>query len=247
MPLISVITSVLNGNNTLEKAIKSVVSEKETLEIEYIVIDGGSTDGTINLLKKYDKVIDYWVSEPDSGIYCAWNKGLAKANGKYVAFLGADDYYCDGALAKYAEKIRNNLDLDYISSKVLFLDRRARIIGSSLNGEKSRRKINIAHVGSMHKMDLYKKYGNYDESLKIAGDYEFLYRVGDLIYSDFIDEVTVVMGGGGVSTSAATLALAETMLIKLRYNKCSKFIAYFDYFIGLIKVKLKYFIDLHKW
>ncbi|MDH5645697.1 MAG: glycosyltransferase, partial [Candidatus Heimdallarchaeota archaeon] len=91
-PLVTIITAVLNGVDTLERTILSVISQSYT-NIEYIIIDGGSTDGTIDIIRKYEHAIDCWVSESDTGIYDAWNKGVRLSNGEWIAFLGADDSY----------------------------------------------------------------------------------------------------------------------------------------------------------
>ena len=93
-PLISVITVAYNGSDHLEQAIRSVI-EQTYDNVEYIIIDGGSTDGTLEILKKYDGVLDYWVSESDEGVYDAMNKGLQLFRGDYVLFLGCDDSLFD--------------------------------------------------------------------------------------------------------------------------------------------------------
>ena len=91
-PLITVVTVVFNGEQFLEETILSVMNQ--TYEnIEYIIIDGGSTDGTLNIIKKYENSIDYWVSEYDRGIYDAMNKGIALSQGDFIGFLNADDLY----------------------------------------------------------------------------------------------------------------------------------------------------------
>lgn len=89
-PLISIIIVVRNGSLHIEKALNSVVSQERGL-YELIVIDGGSTDGTLDILRRHSDAIDYWVSEPDRGIYDAMNKGIKRASGKYLYFLGSDD------------------------------------------------------------------------------------------------------------------------------------------------------------
>jgi putative colanic acid biosynthesis glycosyltransferase len=98
--LISIITVVYNGEKFLEKTIKSVINQSYQ-NIEYIVIDGGSTDGTIDIIKKYKDRIDYWVSEKDDGIYDAMNKGLERASGDFVNFMnGGDTFYDKSVLEK---------------------------------------------------------------------------------------------------------------------------------------------------
>lgn len=90
IPRISIITVVYNGVSTLEATILSVLKQ-ECKNVEYIIIDGGSTDGTIEIIQKYNHKISYWISEPDRGIYDAMNKGVGKASGDWIYFLGADD------------------------------------------------------------------------------------------------------------------------------------------------------------
>ena len=89
-PRISIITVVYNGASTLEQTILSVLKQTYS-RIEYIIIDGGSKDGTVDIIKKYQDRIAYWVSEPDEGIYDAMNKGIRHASGDWIYFLGADD------------------------------------------------------------------------------------------------------------------------------------------------------------
>jgi len=93
-PLISVITVVYNGREYIERAINSVL-EQTYDNVEYLIIDGGSTDGTLDIIEKYDEVVDYWVSEPDHGVYDAMNKGIELFHGDYVLFLGCDDILYD--------------------------------------------------------------------------------------------------------------------------------------------------------
>lgn len=102
-PLISIVTVVFNGEKTLEHTIKSVIQQSYD-NVEYIIIDGGSNDGTLDIIKKYENQIDYWVSEPDKGIYDAMNKGVRAVNGEWVYFLGADDILYD-ILQKIAEEL----------------------------------------------------------------------------------------------------------------------------------------------
>jgi glycosyltransferase involved in cell wall biosynthesis len=90
-PLISIITIVYNGITTLEQTILSVINQTYK-NSEYIIIDGGSTDSTVDIIKKYEKHFAYWLSEPDKGIYNAMNKGIKLSSGKYIALLNSDDW-----------------------------------------------------------------------------------------------------------------------------------------------------------
>ncbi len=109
-PLISIITVVLDGERYLEQAIQSVVSQPYQ-HIEYIVIDGGSKDGTIDLVKRHEARIDYWVSEPDNGIYDAMNKGWAVSSGDYVYYLGADDVLLNLPIPALTQAYTQDLDI----------------------------------------------------------------------------------------------------------------------------------------
>jgi putative colanic acid biosynthesis glycosyltransferase len=103
LPLISVITVVFNNKELISQTIESL-SAQTLSDYEYIVIDGGSTDGTVDVLIEYSKTIDYWISEPDKGIYNAMNKGIAAANGTYLLFMNAGDEF---ATEKVLEKVSN--------------------------------------------------------------------------------------------------------------------------------------------
>ena len=97
VPQVSIITVVFNGAATLERTIKSVLSQ-DFQTIEYIIVDGGSTDGTLDIIHKYDRHLAYWVSERDQGIYDAMNKGIALCTGEWVGLINADDTYSEGAV-----------------------------------------------------------------------------------------------------------------------------------------------------
>jgi len=93
-PKVTIITAVYNGASLLQETIQSVIDQSSD-DMEFLVIDGGSTDGTLDILRRYDAVLDLWVSEPDNGIYDAFNKGVALAKGEWVIFLGAGDRLFD--------------------------------------------------------------------------------------------------------------------------------------------------------
>lgn len=98
-PLISVVTICYNAKNDLEKTILSVLSQTYQ-DIEYIIIDGGSTDSTVDIIHKYSERLFYWISEPDKGIYDAMNKGMDRATGSWIIFMNAGDTFCDNEVIK---------------------------------------------------------------------------------------------------------------------------------------------------
>ena len=216
---ISIIIATLNADATLQSCIDSV--QRQTWhKKEIIVCDGGSDDQTIDILKCNDSVLAYWHSEPDKGIYNAWNKGLSHATGDWICFLGADDYFWDEkVLEKYmtsANQVYPEIRVIYgqvaLVSKDGFVVRR---IGAPWEQEKRRfRQVScLPHPGLLCHRDVFEQYGQFEDSFRIAGDYEFLLR--ELLTRDahFVPElVTVGMRTGGISSRSST--------IRLGYEEC---------------------------
>ena len=114
---ISIITVCFNSVSTIEQTIRSVINQSYD-NIEYIIIDGGSTDGTMDIIRKYEQYISYWVSEPDDGTYAAMNKGIAKATGDVIGFMNSDDWYMDDAIHAIAEAF-SRTDADIVYGKTI--------------------------------------------------------------------------------------------------------------------------------
>ncbi|MFT5214729.1 MAG: glycosyltransferase involved in cell wall biosynthesis, partial [Patiriisocius sp.] len=127
-PLLSIITATFNSEKTLEETIDSILNQQYT-NFEYLIIDGKSTDNTLTIIKKYELIFKQknisfkWVSETDTGIYNAWNKGLKLSVGNWIAFLGSDDVYLDNALERYAKEIALGESVDFIHSKVKLINK----------------------------------------------------------------------------------------------------------------------------
>tara|TARA_Y100000768_G_scaffold388707_2_gene386346 strand:+ start:3146 stop:3970 length:825 start_codon:yes stop_codon:yes gene_type:complete len=116
-PKFTLITVVLNNQALLEKTIKSVL-EQNFKNFEYIIIDGGSKDGTLDIIKKYNDKLDYWLSETDKGIYDAFNKGMELSRGEYIGIVNSDDTYRPNALSIISNYIDNNENIDFIFGSV---------------------------------------------------------------------------------------------------------------------------------
>jgi glycosyltransferase involved in cell wall biosynthesis len=191
--------------------------------IEYIIIDAGSEDGTVDVLREYENKISYWISEHDNGIYDAWNKALKKATGDWILFLGAGDHLREnGIFQLIQEASKYNFDLDLVSAKVnLFNEKKnLRVVGSRWIWSKFRKYMCIAHPSTLHNKRLFIEHGNYNDNFKVAGDYELLLRAGSTIKSGFVDEIVVDMKFGGVSNS--NVVLKETYYAQ-KIHKVSKF------------------------
>ena len=213
-PLLTVIVAVFNGAATLQQCIDSVARQTYPNK-ELIIIDGGSRDGTVDLLEANREQISYWISEPDRGIYNAWNKGLARAKGEWICFLGADDYFWDAQvlerMAAQMEKLPPDIRVAYGQIMMVNSD------GTSLYtvGEpwekikgRFRQVMCIPHPGAMHRRGLFGQHGQFDESFHIAGDYELLLRELKVADAFFIsDLVTVAMRQGGISSTPANSLL----------------------------------------
>jgi len=246
---LSIIIATYNSEKTLSFALDSLLSQRISA-FECVVIDGNSTDNTLDIIKKFEskfleKNIDFkWISEQDKGIYDAWNKGLDLANGDWISFLGSDDKYKEGALNKYAEIINNikpNHKVDLVYSNVDYVSNSKLI--RKLNGEwfwdKFKRYMCIAHVGSFHNKEYFKTYGYYNIDYKICGDYELLLRAKEDLSTLKLNFTTVEMEAGGVSNDLTNKAFKETYHAKINTAKVPKYIAKWDFIVASFKHFLK--------
>ena len=207
-PLITVITVVFNGAKTLRDTIESVM-EQSYGNIEYIVIDGGSSDATIDILRQYDHVIDYWLSEKDSGMYDAMNKGIALGSGEYVGMLNSDDMFSEKNVLQEVVDRFCITKVDAVFSCLNIVDkdnlkktlRKYRV--TKLNSALLRIGVMPPHPTFYCKKSCYEKGGIYKTDYKIAADFEMLARllIRQKISWSFIDKVTVTMRSGGISNS----------------------------------------------
>jgi glycosyltransferase involved in cell wall biosynthesis len=204
-PLISVVVAVFNGAETLMRCIDSV-SRQTYKNNELIVIDGGSVDGTRDLIERNSQYIAYWESERDRGIYHAWNKALKVAHGDWMVFLGADDYFAgDDVLARFASYLRHGSTFARVVYGRVDLVRKDGSVIGTLGSQWNRKRffqlMTLPHQGVFHHRSLFQEFGCFNEEFRIAGDYEFLLR--ELKFRDpiFIADVTIVaMQFGGISS-----------------------------------------------
>jgi len=204
---ISIITVCFNAKDTIEQTFISLTNQTYK-NIEHIVIDGVSTDGTLDVINKYTASITHFVSEPDTGIYNAMNKGLKYATGDIVYFLNAtDSLYDEKVFEKVVNEFEKYSDLEMIWGDIKFIEvgKEPRIYKNNCFKTKNDFLYNNpCHQAIFYKNELFKKYGNYDEDIKIFGDYDLNVRmvVTNNARCKYVPEIIASFEIGGISTSS---------------------------------------------
>jgi glycosyltransferase involved in cell wall biosynthesis len=173
IPLITVVTVVYNGEKDFEETVLSVI--KQTYQnVEYIVIDGASTDNTFNIIKKHEDAIDYWISEPDRGIYDAMNKGIDLAKGDWINFMNSGDKFYDKNVLKTIFEENTNLD-DIIYGDVLLVRRLGSVVQKAKPLDLISKQMIFSHQAAFVRLTLMREI-KYDTTFKSSGDYNFFYQ-----------------------------------------------------------------------
>lgn len=173
---ISIVTPVYNAEKTIERTIQSVLNQQINLEVEYIIIDGGSTDKTLDIINRYSAYLSV-VSEKDKGVYDAMNKGISLARGNIIGIINSDDWYNNNALKLVEQAFTNNPDVSIIHSPVNnYLGDKLLSTFQPGNLENLLFKITVAHPSCFLKRELYNKIGGFDLSYSIAADYDLIFR-----------------------------------------------------------------------
>ena len=245
LPLISIITVILNQKNMLEKVIKNV-GQQYYPNIEHIIIDGGSTDGSQEVLSKYSNQIAYWISENDNGIYDAMNKGIDASNGEWIFFLGAGDSFFNNTLEIIFEEEVINRNISIVFGNVLFSN--GRLFKSRFN-KFIYFKNTLHHQGVFYRHPLFNnfRYGHFQSTsteekfLRVSGDYQFnlfLYLKG--IQYKNIDMIIAKCDCGGVSMQGTLCGYIEEILI--RHHLIGFKSVVFDCFSLLRFVRMKFIV-----
>lgn len=235
-PKFSIVTVVYNGEKHLEETIQSVISQ-DYADYEYIVIDGSSTDNTLKIIEKYKNKIDYFISEPDKGIYDAMNKGYRAAKGAYVYYLNADDCFFNNNTLYFIAKVieKSATSYDVLSGGV--------IVDYGEYSTYSKQKLSTAllkkakmppHQGIFIKRDIMKLVEGFNTIYKSSGDFELLIRVNKLLSNIRYLEFTIAVMKAGGTSSNKRISYKETAKI------LSDHFGFFPYIYYIIK---KLFIE----
>lgn len=241
--MLSIITPCYNSSNYLRDALDSVLSQ-DYPDIEYIIIDGGSTDGTLDIIREYadrDQRIR-WISEPDDGISDAFNKGIRMATGDIIGILNSDDRYAPGALEKVAEAVAAHPECDVFHGDMLRSqgDTPLFMLKPSDVERNIWREMPLNHPATFVSKRAYAMVGPFDTGLKVAMDYDMILRIYIAGFRfHYIDAVLADMRYGGVSDERFAAARREVLAITLREGYPPlKAYAWFVYKIGMNSIKM---------
>jgi glycosyltransferase involved in cell wall biosynthesis len=240
LPTISIITVSYNAEKTIERTIQSVLNQHYQGKLEYIIIDGGSTDHTVDIIRSYEQDNIKWTSEEDEGIYDAMNKGIQMATGDWIGILNSDDWYAKNALNIVGRYSIKNPDVDFLIGKMI------RVSGNMQFGkivDPPKRKINVLkpnnHPATFVSKKGYQNLGLFDTSYSIAADLDFIIRASkcQTVSIGICNNVLTYMKEGGVSNGLS--GLKESYVIEKKYwgNKAAA-LAFFKKGISKVRKEL---------
>ena len=265
LPLVSIVVASRNSVETIERCLKSVITQTHS-DIELIVIDGGSNDGTVAILDRYSKSISYWESMPDRGIAHAWNKALDHIKGEWILFLGSDDFLVE---PRVIEQFKKRIEKHTAAGgKVVYgqinmiLPNGKHLCTHGADWCKIRatfftEKMLLPHPACFYHFSIFNDYQRFDENLHIAMDYDFLLRVCKIEQPLYLKKFIVTnMTVGGLSSNILTIITKEKEVKKvlsknnIRYSRIKYIVNISVYYIALyiekyISIKYaKYFLDI---
>ena len=216
----TVITVVLNNKGYLEDCIKSVLSQTYS-DVEHILIDGGSTDGTLEIISRYERHLAKWISEPDKGLYDAMNKGLAMATGDVVGTLNSDDYYASSRVLEKVIRTMSDFSVEACYGDLIYVDRQNpnRVVrywkSQPFKGGLFKTGWVPPHPTFFVRRSILETYGTFDLRYRLAADFELLARLLERhkIRTCYIPEVIIRMRTGGVTNRSITNIVRQNLEI----------------------------------
>jgi FkbM family methyltransferase len=237
-PLISVITVSLNAEKFLEQTIRSVLGQTYP-HIEYIIIDGGSTDGTVDIIRKYESRLAYWHSKPDRGLAHAFNLGLSHASGAWILFLNADDFLWEPTVIfQMAPYLIAHSTWDVVFGQTITMTREKwsipspfrKISGHTWCWQEFRRLFTLPHQSSFTNRNLFERIGIFNEKFPYAMDYELYLRRGKNLRAQFIPLTISGMREGGISGKRFIRSLSYSREAIILTGTFSRWLAWLNFF-----------------
>jgi len=214
-PFFTIITVVRNGSTTLQRCINSIKSQKFK-DFEYLIIDGASSDETLEIIRENADVISFAVSEEDQGLYFAMNKGLKLARGKYIGILNADDVYFPNTLDLVKEAIRKDSNSDIIYGAMSYFSHPTQVY--LIHSDELANRM-IFHPTCFVSSETYKRIGGFDTKYHVAADYEFImrcFKAGESFLG--MKHPLALFNEGGTSAKLKFRSIMETSEIQARFN-----------------------------
>lgn len=222
-PLVSVITVVFNGADTIEQTIQSVINQSYE-NIEYIIIDGDSTDGTQTIIDKYKDSIAYFVSEKDHGIYDAMNKGILHATGEIIGIINSDDWYEKDTVQKAVQAFDEDIEIGWVYGNINLINLDGPVSEyTAYPIETLWYQMAIPHPSVFLKREIYETFGSFDVQYRFAADYELVLRLySNQIKHRYINDILANFRLSGASQKLVNQVKKETSQISVKYiEKCN--------------------------
>jgi glycosyltransferase involved in cell wall biosynthesis len=232
-PRLSIVIATWNAERTFERCLDSI-SEQSFTSWELLVSDGGSTDGTLDLIRQRQGLIAWWTSGKDNGIYDAWNHALAHAKGEYVCFLGADDAWADANSLATIFKAIGTRRFDLVTScgrTLVPRGHRATTFGAAWNYSRIGRRMVVCQPGLLHHHSLFDRFGQFDTRYRITADLDFLLRLPKDLKTLHVNAVSVLIEVAGVSRVNVLARLREQRIVLSRcprYGPVRAYLAWLD-------------------
>jgi len=236
LPLISVITVCLNAQEFIEQCIQSVLSQ-QGVNFEYVIIDGGSTDRTVEVIRKYQDKLAYWHSKPDRGLAHAFNLGVEHSSGQWLQFLNSDDYFSSNdVLQKMAVYLEEYPDMDVVfgQTSVVTREQTPEKVGGPYGKPFQWRQFclrdTIPHQSAFSSRTFIERTGPFSEKFRIAVDYEHFLRAGPALKAQFVPILVANMRDGGLSKHDVLASLREWACAQMVSGNRSRLSAQSTYF-----------------
>ena len=253
-PLVSIVTPSFNQANFLESTILSVI-EQDYPSLEYIVVDGGSTDGSLDIIQKYDDRISHWSSEPDAGQTEAINKGFARASGDILAYLNSDDLYRPGAVSEAVEFLSKHAEVGMVYGDADYINEAGLTIGKFSAAQTDYRRLRRGYVhipqqAAFFRAELWDRVGPLDPTFQFAMDYDLWVRIAALgpIRYHRRNWASFRLHGKAKTLSAAELCWPEMIRVHRRLGGSVISVIYAKYLVRrLLEPILPYRLSARLW